>query len=244
MIHYFRNIRRNLLEKNNLTKYFLYAIGEILIVMIGILIALKINNWNENQKISITEIEILKEMKNNLRTDLADVEWNIDFLNTKLYASRIVLKSLKNPENYSDTLNLYYANISYALPFFSNNTSAFENLKSIGFTIIKNDSIRMKITELYSNKYNYLLKLQDTYYYNFHSILLQPLVNSNIITDTLDISAKPINLSELSMNHEFNEAIKSNIEWMSRTIPIYVKFKEDIVTLINRIDSEIKSRTD
>ena len=244
MVHYFGKIRRNLLEKNNLAKYLLYAIGEILIVMIGILIALNINKWNENRKISITEIKIIKEMKINLKTDLADVRWNIDFLNKNKNANQIVLKSLKNPDNYSDTLNLYYANISYSLPMFSNNTSAFENLKSIGFNIIKNDSLRMGITELYSNKYNYLLKLEEEYFDNFNSTILQPLVNSNIIPDTVNISAKPINLLELSMNHKFKTAIKTNIYNMNLVMSIYVNIEEEIVTIINQIDSEIKSQTD
>lgn len=244
MIHLFRNIRRNLLEKNNLTKYFLYAIGEILIVMIGILIAIQINNWNEYRKISITEIKILNEMKVNLKTDLADVRWNIDFLNKNKKANRIVLKSLNTPDNYSDTLNLYYANISYSLPIFTNNTSAFENLKSIGFNIIKNDSLRKRITELYSNKYNYLVKLEDLYYNDFNTNILDPLVISNIPIDTFEISAKPINLSELAMNHKFKTAIKRNIKWILNQKNLYINIEEDIVTIINQIDGEIKSRTD
>ncbi len=244
MIYLFRNIRRNLLEKNNFKKYLIYAIGEILIVMIGILIALTINNWNENRKISITEIAILKEMRINLRTDLEDVQWNIEYLNTKINANRIVLKSLNTPDNYSDTLNLYYANISFSFPIFSNNTSAFENLKSIGFNIIKNDSLRMKITDLYSNIYNYLSELEDNYYDNFHAIVLLPIVISNIITDTLEISAKPINLSELAMNHEFKEMIKANIEWILHQTNLYENIEEEIVTINNQIDSEIKRRTD
>jgi hypothetical protein len=244
MIHYLRKIRRNLLEKNNIAKYLLYAIGEILIVMIGILIALNINNWNENRKISITEIEIIKEMKINLKTDLTDVRWNIDFLNKNKNANQIVLKSLNTPDSYSDTLKSYYANISYSLPMFTNNTSAFENLKSIGFNIIKNDSLRMGITELYSNKYNYLLKLENEYFDNFNTAVLSPQVISNIIPDTLFISAKPINLLELSMNHKFKTAIKMNIDWMNTVMPIYVNIEDEIVTIINQIDSEIKSRTD
>jgi len=244
MIHFFRKIRRNLLEKNNLTKYLLYAIGEILIVMIGILIALNINNWNENRKINITEIKIIKEMKINLRTDLTDVRWNIDFLNKNKNANHIVLKSLNTPDNYSDTLNLYYANISYSLPMFTNNTSAFENLKSIGFNIIKNDSLRMAITELYSNKYIYLLKLENEYFDNFNAAVLSPQVINNIIADSIWISAKPINLLELSMNHKFKMAIKENIYWMNTVMPIYVNIEDEIVTIINQIDSEIKSRTD
>ncbi|MDR5590982.1 DUF6090 family protein [Christiangramia sp. SM2212] len=50
MIKLFRNIRRRLLRENRFTRYLIYAIGEIVLVVIGILIALQINNWNENRK--------------------------------------------------------------------------------------------------------------------------------------------------------------------------------------------------
>jgi len=50
MIKFFRKIRRQLLTENRFSKYLLYAIGEIVLVVIGILIALQINIWNENRK--------------------------------------------------------------------------------------------------------------------------------------------------------------------------------------------------
>ena len=50
MIKFFRHIRKNLLVENKTSKYFKYAIGEIILVVIGILIALQINNWNESRK--------------------------------------------------------------------------------------------------------------------------------------------------------------------------------------------------
>ena len=50
MIKFFRNIRQNLLIENKTGKYLKYAIGEIFLVVIGILIALQINNWNEDRK--------------------------------------------------------------------------------------------------------------------------------------------------------------------------------------------------
>ena len=52
MIKLFRNIRKNLLAEGKTTKYFKYAIGEIILVVIGILIALQINNWNETKQAS------------------------------------------------------------------------------------------------------------------------------------------------------------------------------------------------
>ncbi|MCK0178015.1 DUF6090 family protein [Flavobacteriaceae bacterium S0862] len=62
MIKFFRKIGQNLLMENKTGKYFKYAIGEILLVVIGILIALQINNWNENQKDRIIEKEMLTEL--------------------------------------------------------------------------------------------------------------------------------------------------------------------------------------
>jgi hypothetical protein len=52
MINFFRKIRHKLMVKNKTATYFKYAIGEIVLVVIGILIALSINNWNESKKIN------------------------------------------------------------------------------------------------------------------------------------------------------------------------------------------------
>ncbi|MFD2725699.1 DUF6090 family protein [Hyunsoonleella rubra] len=62
MIKFFRKIRQKLLSENKFSKYLLYAIGEIVLVVIGILIALQINNWNENRVAKIEEKTILKNI--------------------------------------------------------------------------------------------------------------------------------------------------------------------------------------
>jgi len=63
MIKLFRNIRKNLLTEGKTTKYFKYAIGEIMLVVIGILIALQINNWNENNKLEKETYKVLLQMQ-------------------------------------------------------------------------------------------------------------------------------------------------------------------------------------
>jgi hypothetical protein len=59
MIKFFRRIRQKLLEQNRFSKYMFYATGEILLVVIGILIALQVNTWNEKRKQEILEIQYL-----------------------------------------------------------------------------------------------------------------------------------------------------------------------------------------
>ena len=71
MIKFFRKIRYDLMEKNKTGKYLKYAIGEIILVVIGILIALQINNWNEKSKLKNEEIKLLKEMRSALISDLS-----------------------------------------------------------------------------------------------------------------------------------------------------------------------------
>lgn len=69
MIKFFRTIRKDLMEKNKTATYLKYAIGEIVLVVIGILIALQINNWNENRKAQIIQKSLLINLYNNLGAD-------------------------------------------------------------------------------------------------------------------------------------------------------------------------------
>ena len=78
MIKFFRNIRQSLINQNNMGKYLKYAIGEILLVVIGILIALQINNWNERRIESAEEQKILKNLKIDFDNDKRQLETIIE----------------------------------------------------------------------------------------------------------------------------------------------------------------------
>ena len=76
MIKFFRHIRKSLIEKNQMGKYFKYAIGEILLVVIGILIALQINNWNEERKDRKLEKNYVELLTQDLRSDAKNLtDW-------------------------------------------------------------------------------------------------------------------------------------------------------------------------
>ncbi|NNC35807.1 MAG: hypothetical protein HKO09_13100, partial [Croceitalea sp.] len=70
MIKFYRQIRYNLMETGKTGKYLKYAIGEIILVVIGILIALQINNWNEQRKDRIREQIILNNLKSDFTTNI------------------------------------------------------------------------------------------------------------------------------------------------------------------------------
>jgi hypothetical protein len=108
MIKFFRKIRQQLLMENKTGKYFKYAIGEIVLVVIGILIALSINNWNENKKANIKFNNLLVNVFNDLKVDLAKTQGIIDYyknrdtlandiINGKLSVSDYKKNSIRDP---------------------------------------------------------------------------------------------------------------------------------------------------
>jgi len=74
MIKFFRHIRKEQMEKGKTSKYFKYAFGEIILVVIGILIALQINNWNEANKETETEKVYIKNIIRDLNNQLKSIE--------------------------------------------------------------------------------------------------------------------------------------------------------------------------
>ena len=71
MLKFFGNIRKSLLNEGKTGKYLKYAIGEIVLVVIGILIALQINNWNENRKLENSKETLMFALKKELRADIS-----------------------------------------------------------------------------------------------------------------------------------------------------------------------------
>lgn len=86
MIKFFRNIRQHLLNEGKTSKYLKYAIGEIVLVVIGILIALQINNWNETRKERIQETILLEQLLSDFNSNLEQLDQKIsmrvDFTNS------------------------------------------------------------------------------------------------------------------------------------------------------------------
>ena len=93
LIKYIRKIRYDLMEKNKIGKYLKYAVGEIILVVIGILIALQINNWNENRKSKIMANELYTNLLTSLEQDSIEVQRTIDLLTKSLETQRKLILS-------------------------------------------------------------------------------------------------------------------------------------------------------
>jgi hypothetical protein len=97
MIKFFRKIRYDLMEKNKTTQYFKYAIGEIILVVIGILIALQINNWNQNRIQNQNEIKFLKGIQNEFKLNKVYLD-STSKLNTEALKTGKLIMGLINQD--------------------------------------------------------------------------------------------------------------------------------------------------
>ncbi|MEZ2414405.1 DUF6090 family protein [Muriicola sp. E247] len=147
----------NLLNQGKTAKYFKYAIGEILLVVIGILIALQINTWNEERKNHKREIKLLSELRTNLLINIENLESDIE---SQIKSAAIIdqlLEHLEKKRPYYDSLPGYFAKANYA-PDVVLSASAFETLKSTGLELIQTDSLRSQIINLFEVDYPTLMQ--------------------------------------------------------------------------------------
>lgn len=112
MIKFFRKIRKNLLSENKFSKYILYAIGEIVLVIIGILIALQINNKNEQRKSENKIVSILIEVQHDLGLDIQKSDELIAYYKTK---DSIINLIQTDKLTYDDYKNGYQNALRYAI---------------------------------------------------------------------------------------------------------------------------------
>lgn len=153
MIKFFRRIRQQLLSENKLSRYLLYAFGEIVLVVIGILIALQINNWNENRKNSILEAGYYCRLLEDVEQDIDQFSQLVRSAEERLKASNQAVRLLlKDPPKKIDIgKQIWLANKAIYIDFRPNN-SAFEELKSgARLGIIKDKNVIKALNTYYNN---------------------------------------------------------------------------------------------
>ena len=157
MITLLRRIRHSLVRSENFRKYILYAIGEIALVVIGILIALQINTWNENRKFEIKELGLLEELKINLETNVVNLNDDVTHQKHQSEVLNKVILHLDEKKPYDDSLS-QWLDVGMPAPDVILTSSAFETLKSTGLELIRSNSLRREIINLFEVKYPLLIQ--------------------------------------------------------------------------------------
>ena len=181
MIKFFRNIRRRLLRKNRFTRYLIYAIGEIILVVIGILIALQINNWNEDRQNRKLERGLMKDLITDLKNALRLIEEVIDRNQIKTERLDSLLTYAQKVNDLEDQNILYELSILslYNINIFQNQNRTIVKFPNLQNSIIHEqvaDSLAafigsleniQKQTEVYENTFWTALDLQKKIFHNY-----------------------------------------------------------------------------
>jgi len=261
MINFFRKIRYDLMSKNNTGKYLKYAIGEILLVVIGILIALSINNWNETRKDQLRlknhYVELLNELNNDI-DNLKLVIENVRKINNQTFEISEFINFSPSKIDTTKIVDALFGAEPYA--FFSISNSVYTTLLSNGdIQLIENEQLKNALSIYHDVKswdwtaHNGNLKdAIERYAYYLHKFL-PPLLNRDIYIkgfsknlknekfNTYITNKKPkIEWERLKNDEEFGTIISQLIAYRVFQLKFYNQQLQDIIKMIYLIQTELK----
>ncbi len=232
----FNRLRLNAIQFIKIRKYLIYAIGEILLITIGILIALNLNNWNQNQNAKAVEIKTLQEIHLGLSDDLKDLQFSLGFYRDSKNSCDILISHFKNKLPYNATLDSHFGKIGL-FAVLSVRIGPFETLKSRGMETITNDSLRLKIANLYDLNYKTIVEYQKIHierYSKIRNIFLNKFKNLTAFE-----SASPINYEKLLNDIVFINTVKLSSDEVSYSIYAYKLAEANCKELLFEIEQEI-----
>jgi hypothetical protein len=157
MIKTFKKTRQNLLLDGKTGKYLKYAIGEILLVVIGILIAVQINNWNQSRNRVETETTLLKQLKVEMLNIYSDIYSDYNLISLGDDSHYNIVDYIEKDVIYNDSMSFDFAFIKqdeYIYP----SDAVYSRIKEVGLDIIRNDSIRFLVQVIYQGTFPRLSK--------------------------------------------------------------------------------------
>ena len=261
MIKFFRRIRQRLLSENRLGKYMLYALGEIVLVVIGILIALQINNWNERQKDQAKEQAILEQLMSEYQSNLTQLDEKILMRNEAMVACNDILQQIDHPDMINEE-SLLSALITIARdPTFDpiqNDIIGSEKLR-----LIRNDSLVRMLSNWSSEVYqvqeielDFKKYRTETIFSCYNRLGLTRNMNNNLWKDgytptealdktynykfTINPSKKELNLETVLQDVELEGIVSQIITYHQIANIQSTTLRERIIDMLSIIEGEIE----
>lgn len=258
MIKFFKKIRQEHLIKNKFIKYLFYAIGEIILVVIGILIALQINNWNESNKLRKEETLYLERLRIDLVKDTLYYNENIERANLLIDRNKSFLEKIyeeqKSVEEGRELMKTPLWDSEYLV--IQDNT--YRELVSSGkLNIISNPSLKVALVDFYrklESKENYIKEFNE-----YSRELMGNYVSSN--PGTIKQTRESNDLVKISNDSLFrmkdfqflNNPSSAQFQGLEDIVMVYTtkhkifinlfqELKNSSKNLINQIDKELNER--
>jgi len=249
MLRFFRTIRKKLIEQDNIRKYLLYAIGEILLVVIGILIALQVNNWNEERLLQNRMNGYYTEIHEEL---LENISLSKTYRETNTMISDLMTRSLRLIENgHPDSLEqLKYTigavgtayTVTFAFP-------VIEEFLSNGYiNTVKNDSLKAGLRSLKINldrMVNVNQYINDQYQSKIEPFFHSNINYSRVVTDRnrdeIFVGGPETDFSSLADNMEAWNIINFKLEITNATLRVLRDVESDMEFLSSKLEEVIKN---
>jgi len=250
MLKLFRNIRQTLIMENNTYKYLKYAIGEIVLVVIGILIALQINNWNEVRKDRAYEVKMLSQIKKALEQDYNFfTEHLLGRRNkTELNAVNFFKKTIISESVNLDSLDFHFHRLIHGLQI-TYNRGPYDALKASGLDRISNDSLRNRLIYVYDFIYPRYEGLINGNQNNFYKIA-EPLRDKLSIREGLSVVNNDVVFMgttmksiDLKTDLDFAELLLAASDYATSTNNLLKRLTPYMKELIDQISVEVGTGT-
>ena len=234
MINFFRKIRKQLADDNKPLKYMRYAIGEIVLVVVGILIALSINNWNEGKKLKQFEYRILKDIETSMEGNFFQLNMCLRGNKKAIISADLILKHLDEKLPYNDSLDFHFSRaLEWCSPVFNN--AGYESLKMYGTNLVTNETIREELGIYDSGWIETLGQRQEEYFFNTASPILTELFEKVAMRTQM----KPFDYEQLRNSNKYISILKTSKVNREEQIRYYERWQKSFVSLDSLIKIEL-----
>ena len=256
MINFFRRIRKKMADDNKPMKYARYAIGEILLVVIGILIALQINNWNEDLKTRNKELTYLESIKTDLLLNVEELNNFIELRDSCVVSCNKILDYYEGElELDLVDFNFHSVNLMIWFPFNQHDNTYRELLNSGNLAIISDKNIKNGLQDMQVGfksiafvegemQQDYESYLYDVYFtiadLNKNIKQFEAHIDSNSKADASKLS-KP-EMLELLKNMKFKNGVRLSKYNSNLLIAEYTEMIKNTQNIIKMIDNELSSK--
>ena len=229
----FRKIRQQFLTDNKTSKYLLYALGEIVLVVIGILIALNINNWNEELSKRDAELNFYQNTMLQLLDDLNNIESNIQYNNRYATQFRYAVNMIElNDRSKKDSLGQIAVNLLTNSDF-DRQGNIYETMVNSGdVKLLKNNRIIQGLRRL-EESYIYVNRMESIHFEAILSMIPD-------LTHTVRMYSRKVENEENLFGLKFQNFFVISLKIMDEKNSAYKRTKNEISSIVKLIENEIE----
>lgn len=227
-----------MIKNNKPSNYLLYAIGEVLLVVVGILIAVQLNNLNESRKERAVEVDILQGIRSDVLKDTIDINLNILGYKELIKSDSILIDHLVKKKEINETLVARLNSAARADFILILHNSYFQEAKLKGLSIISNKTLRESISRLYEFDYKVVIEVEELESFDHFKLL------NNELGEYLGYSDNRFVLSEVSYkkllsNENVLFKIKQGQQMKMGLLQVHLNASKAALKVVDSIDKEL-----